>query len=477
MRGILSGNGRFKPYGHRSSAPRPPSGWSPAPGWPSSASTPSGPTAFPRAAPIAATLIGAGRQRNLVTPGPDAPWSELSTALGYLLAGSVMAQLLVNAGVFAVQILADAEEKGPGGVAGRFLNGLIIARIPLFMFQAVQAVAAAQAGPPGRRRPPRRLPHRAEAAAGRGGGHRRCWPRSPPSPSARSWSRPLFGEEFRLTHTDLGYLAGASAVYMLALALAQALIALANYSPRRPRLGRRARRLRGRHRHSARPAAPGRAGLPGRLHRRRHRDGRVGLRPPEPGGGRDPRRRRARRGRPPAPHRAVSERRIEAAVRRVPQSWTDGPMRCEKTPRSPPISPRSWSRWRRPRSPAPLPPRRPSSSGAAGSSRCPAACSGPPGPGSGSRTSSSSPPPAPPACSLTPDTSCPSSAPSPPGASSPRHLLPQRRHGRRRRPAPPPQAAAGRGAGCRPARHRPSLSASACWPSAPASPPPGAPPA
>ncbi len=40
----------------------------------------------------------------------------------------------------------------------------------------------------------------------------------------------LFGEGFRLSHTDLGYLAAASAIYMLALALAQALIALANYS-------------------------------------------------------------------------------------------------------------------------------------------------------------------------------------------------------------------------------------------------------
>jgi len=39
----------------------------------------------------------------------------------------------------------------------------------------------------------------------------------------------MFGKDFRLSHTDLGYLAAASAVYMLALALAQALIALANY--------------------------------------------------------------------------------------------------------------------------------------------------------------------------------------------------------------------------------------------------------
>jgi O-antigen/teichoic acid export membrane protein len=40
----------------------------------------------------------------------------------------------------------------------------------------------------------------------------------------------MFGPDFELSHTDLGYLAAASAIYMLALALAQALIALASYS-------------------------------------------------------------------------------------------------------------------------------------------------------------------------------------------------------------------------------------------------------
>ncbi|HYH51315.1 MAG TPA: hypothetical protein VEG38_17345, partial [Acidimicrobiia bacterium] len=180
-------------------------------------------------APVAATLIGAGRERGLVTPGPDAPWSELSSALGYLLAGSVMAQLLVNAGVFAVQILADADERGPGGVAGRFLNGLIIARVPLFMFQAVQASL---------------LPKLAHlAGSGRHEDFRTGLKRllavvvaigSVATVTAFAIGpfvvTTLFGDEFRLGHSDLAYLAGASAVYMLALALAQALIALANYS-------------------------------------------------------------------------------------------------------------------------------------------------------------------------------------------------------------------------------------------------------
>ncbi|HEV7864019.1 MAG TPA: hypothetical protein VGR20_15010 [Acidimicrobiia bacterium] len=229
VRGVLSGNGRFKPYGLIL-----------------------GSEAFLRMvacaglalvgvhtvgpygviiglAPVAATLIGIRKERGLITPGPDAPWSELSTALGYLLAGSVMAQLLVNAGVFAVQILADAEEKGKHGVAGRFLNGLIIARIPLFMFQAVQAAL---------------LPKLAHlAASGRHADFRTGLKRLLAVvvaigvlATATAFAigpfvvTTMFGPDFELSHTDLGYLAAASAIYMLALALAQALIALASYS-------------------------------------------------------------------------------------------------------------------------------------------------------------------------------------------------------------------------------------------------------
>ena len=42
--------------------------------------------------------------------------------------------------------------------------------------------------------------------------------------------RVLFGAGFRLSRPDLGYLAGASGAYMLALALGQALIALSAYA-------------------------------------------------------------------------------------------------------------------------------------------------------------------------------------------------------------------------------------------------------
>ncbi len=177
-------------------------------------------------APFAATAIGLRRERHLVQPGPDAPWAELTTALGYLLAASVLAQLLVNSGVLAVQLLASEAEQE---VAGRFLNGLIIARVPLFMFQAVQASL---------------LPKLASlAGAGRHDDFRAGLKRLLAVVVAiglvatiTAWAIGhevvglLFGAGFELSRTDLAYLAGASAAYMLALALAQALIALAAYA-------------------------------------------------------------------------------------------------------------------------------------------------------------------------------------------------------------------------------------------------------
>src|SRR5690606_22776757 len=81
----------------------------------------------------AATLSG---QRGLLTPGPEAPWAELTRALGWLLLGSTSTALLINGGVLAVELLATPEQEAAAGV---FLSGLLVARIPLFFFQAVLA--------------------------------------------------------------------------------------------------------------------------------------------------------------------------------------------------------------------------------------------------------------------------------------------------------------------------------------------------
>ncbi len=76
------------------------------------------------------------RQRGIATPGPPARWSELSFALGWLLAGSLLAQALVNIAPLAVKALYSGSDPN---LAGRVLNGVIVARLPLYFFQAIQA--------------------------------------------------------------------------------------------------------------------------------------------------------------------------------------------------------------------------------------------------------------------------------------------------------------------------------------------------
>jgi O-antigen/teichoic acid export membrane protein len=82
---------------------------------------------------VAAALAG---QRHLMEPGPEAPWAEVTPKLGWLLLGTGMLSLVVQAGTIAVETLAPADKVG---AAGQFANGLTTARIPLFLFQAVLA--------------------------------------------------------------------------------------------------------------------------------------------------------------------------------------------------------------------------------------------------------------------------------------------------------------------------------------------------
>jgi O-antigen/teichoic acid export membrane protein len=76
------------------------------------------------------------RGRLRTEPGPPATWREVTPNLGWLLLGSVMAAGLVNAGPIATSLLANDNEEG---LVTRFGFGVILARIPLFLFQAVQA--------------------------------------------------------------------------------------------------------------------------------------------------------------------------------------------------------------------------------------------------------------------------------------------------------------------------------------------------
>src|SRR3954451_18056758 len=72
-------------------------------------------------------------------PGEDNPRAgvqELSTAFGWLLVGSVLAQALVNAPPIAAKLIAHGSDSV---VAGQVLTGTVLARLPLFAFAAVQA--------------------------------------------------------------------------------------------------------------------------------------------------------------------------------------------------------------------------------------------------------------------------------------------------------------------------------------------------
>ncbi|MBV8981457.1 MAG: hypothetical protein JO086_11200 [Acidimicrobiia bacterium] len=87
-------------------------------------------------APFVAALF-LGRAPGLTDASTaDAPWGELSRALGYLLAGSVLSQFLVNAGPLAVKLLASSRQQV---AAGHFLAGLVVTRVPLFLFASVES--------------------------------------------------------------------------------------------------------------------------------------------------------------------------------------------------------------------------------------------------------------------------------------------------------------------------------------------------
>ena len=225
-RGTLSGNGRFRAYGLLMGS----EGVIRVAGcvglWLGGIRNPGMYAAMMVIGSMLAVLLSLRGERELITPGPPAPWSELSTALGFLLATSVLNQLLINIGPIAVKALAqthaDAVRTGP------FLNGLIISRVPLFLFQAVQAAL---------------LPKLAGlASAGHHAHLRRVLVRLLTLVSALGiistagayilgpWAVQLmFGPDFKLNHSDLGALAAASAGFMFAIVFTQALIALHGY--------------------------------------------------------------------------------------------------------------------------------------------------------------------------------------------------------------------------------------------------------
>jgi O-antigen/teichoic acid export membrane protein len=169
-----------------------------------------------------ATLVALRGQHDLMTPGPNAPWSELTTNLGLLLGGSLLAQVLSYAPFLGAQLLATPGERV---AVADFIVGLFLSRIPILLFQAVQAAllprlaAQVSAGQTDDfRRGMRNLVFVVAAigAVGVVGGA-----------TLGPWmGHLLFGDKFELGNLDLALLAAGSGLFILALTLSQGLIAL-----------------------------------------------------------------------------------------------------------------------------------------------------------------------------------------------------------------------------------------------------------
>lgn len=153
--------------------------------------------------------------------GPTEPLGALSRALGALLIASVSTSLIVNVSPLVVELLADPDQSDE---PGRFLNALLIARIPLFFFQAVQASLLSKlSGLVGSGR----LVEMRDALARLlvlvvvlgGASVAFC-------AVAGSWVvRTAFGVGFAVDARDMALLAASSALLMVVLSLSKALIA------------------------------------------------------------------------------------------------------------------------------------------------------------------------------------------------------------------------------------------------------------
>ncbi len=86
--------------------------------------------------PLFAVAYVARRGALRTDPGPPAEWSEITPNLGWLLLGSVCAATLLNAGPITASLLAGPNQEA---LVTAFSYGVLLSRIPLFLFQAVQA--------------------------------------------------------------------------------------------------------------------------------------------------------------------------------------------------------------------------------------------------------------------------------------------------------------------------------------------------
>ena len=171
--------------------------------------------------PLVALAVATMGLRGVMTEGIPAQWSELSTSIGNLIAGGVLAQILVNAAPLVVKYQVDSSQQA---LAGAFVKAVVITRIPLFLFQAIQAMMLP------------RLTHL--ATSGDHQGFRRTLREICLAVGLLGvlgtlgafvfgdFAMRMFGSDFPLPRRDITLLAAGNAMFLLAITVSQALIAL-----------------------------------------------------------------------------------------------------------------------------------------------------------------------------------------------------------------------------------------------------------
>jgi O-antigen/teichoic acid export membrane protein len=174
-------------------------------------------------APIASVLLVLPTfVRRGLRPGPRVSLSSLSANLGWLVGAALAAQGLANLATVAVKLLAEPDEAAQ---AGHFLAGFTVARIPLLMFAAIQAVllpGLARLLAHGEHVTFRRQLRLVLLVTGALGlaGTVGAWLIGPEVLGL------LFGDEFDIARRDLTLLSIGTSVYMLGLVLQPAVVAL-----------------------------------------------------------------------------------------------------------------------------------------------------------------------------------------------------------------------------------------------------------
>ena len=220
-RGTLSGNGRFRPYGMILAIDGTAKLIAALVLYQLGVTTPGAYGMCIALSPFVATAFALRGQHDLLKPGPPAPYSELSNSLGWLLAGSLLMQALGYSVLLGVGILKGANDDALAAALG---SAFFVGRIPPLLFQAVQGTL---------------LPKLAGlAGAGRHDDFRTglrqlmfivCGIAAIGTAAAFAVGVPIgkvLFPPFEIGSVDLGLLVAGNGIFIIALTVAQALIAL-----------------------------------------------------------------------------------------------------------------------------------------------------------------------------------------------------------------------------------------------------------